>query len=542
MEFHITNNFIVKDKDIYSEVGVELGFNRLNLFNQEGLDEVAISNRLDGALGNVSSEDVVIIQYPLFNDFTFDSILMKKIHLLNAKIILLLHETDPKSIEFYKLPDFIIVKSYSDFCLLKNRGFTNIFFLNDESEFSIKRLYFELLEKYSDKENFNCEELIHIAFGLYDKTGNYSIWVGVTMQTILEHTNSNVCFHILHDGTLNEENKNKLLKVCENTDSTIKFHLIDINEFNEIAKQVQGYTIGSVFRILIPDILSDLPKVLYLDADLFVNLDVKELWETNLEIHCIGAVRDMNVLNKQISPLPVKNNEIKFDEYFNSGVILMNLDGIRKDGNMRDKIVNYLKSHLNSDLPDQDALNVVYRNKVKYLDSKYNYYVRTVRSDYELELKEKIYHYVGTQCVLSHLNEVDLHYYKTVMESPWGIKFGDKILKQSLYRTNDRINSYEKIINKIVNNNVIRIFIGIDGITHNTMQIIQKRDEDIHLADINGLKEKIDLLKSEKKEFVVFITARIPNCISELEKIGLVNEKDFFVMHRFMSDIKGGYN
>jgi lipopolysaccharide biosynthesis glycosyltransferase len=239
--------------------------------------------------------------------------------------------------------------------------------------------------------------------------------------------------------------------------------------------------------------------------------------------------------------LPVMKNECSYDEYFNSGVISMNLEAIRKHGNMKEEIIHYLICHGDSDLPDQDALNVVYKGQIKFIDQKYNYFVRTVRNDHELELKNRIYHYVGTRCFLSHLNDVDIEYYKTVARSPWGQKNADIILRRSICRTVDRVNSYEKILDVITSSEKIYIFVGNDWVTRTTMEIIHKRKQDVQVLGMNDLKKVVNSYREKKVEFVVFVTARFNDCIEQLENMGLVNEKDFFIMQRFMSDLKGGY-
>lgn len=553
MKIHITNIYgfnngeeSIQKQHEYAELGRSLGFREMGIFRYlvDSDSDSELSRRLDGIIASIEKEDVVFVQVPTGNGLKFDSSLINRLKAYQSKVVLMVHELclENEWINLYKSANSVVVFGRKEKTSLESRGVSS-YLLNSKNEFLIKKMYLDLIDEVSlvDEEIVNANDMIHVAFGLYDKTGNYSIWVGVTMQSILDYTNSSVCFHILHDTTLNDENKKKLLDVCRNTNSCVEFHLIDVNEFNQISSQVQNYTIGSVFRILIPDVLKDLSKVLYLDADLYVNLDIQELWDIDLEENCLGAVRDLDILNRTIGALPVMKNECNYDEYFNSGVISMNLDAIRKHGNMKDEIVNYLVSHTDSDLPDQDALNVVYRGQIKFIDQKYNYFVRTVRNDHELDLQEKIYHYVGTRCFLSHLNGVDIEYYKTVSRSPWGQKNADIILRRSFNRTVDRVNEYESILQQLTNSNKIRVFVGNDWVTKTTMEIIHKRDEDIQIVDICGLKDIVNSYRNNNLEFIIFVTARFNNCIEQLENMGLVNDKDFFLMQRFMSDLKGGF-
>ena len=65
---------------------------------------------------------------------------------------------------------------------------------------------------------------MHICLSIHDKDGNYSVWAGTTMQSIVENTKAPIVFHILHDDTLNEINKNKLSLIADNDGNDIEFH------------------------------------------------------------------------------------------------------------------------------------------------------------------------------------------------------------------------------------------------------------------------------------------------------------------------------
>ena len=52
--------------------------------------------------------------------------------------------------------------------------------------------------------------MIHIALSVYDPKGTYSRHAGVVAASVLSNTDEDVCFHILHDETLTDENKRRL--------------------------------------------------------------------------------------------------------------------------------------------------------------------------------------------------------------------------------------------------------------------------------------------------------------------------------------------
>lgn len=88
--------------------------------------------------------------------------------------------------------------------------------------------------------------------------------------------------------------------------------------------------IGTYFRFLLPLVLSDLPRVLYLDTDLIVNHSLWSLWQTKLKGYPIAASEDSSVtVFRQYG----WNHGIfgpQGDRYFNAGVVLMDLARLRQ--------------------------------------------------------------------------------------------------------------------------------------------------------------------------------------------------------------------
>jgi FkbM family methyltransferase len=87
------------------------------------------------------------------------------------------------------------------------------------------------------------------------------------------------------------------------------------------------------FRLLLPRLLPEVTRVLYLDADLLVRGPVRSLWEQDLAGKCLAAVtnpilgRDRRRVVEDLGlPHP--------DRYFNSGVMLMDLERLRDTGLM----------------------------------------------------------------------------------------------------------------------------------------------------------------------------------------------------------------
>ncbi len=121
-------------------------------------------------------------------------------------------------------------------------------------------------------------------------------------------------------------------------------------------------------KLFIAEYLKGVKKVLYLDADTLVQEDLSDIYQTNITGRYAAAVKDglMYQYPEHITELNLRNKEL----YFNSGVMLLNLEQMRKDEIIK-KAVIYFNTH-NDIFGDQDVLNVVFAGKVKPVSYRYN--------------------------------------------------------------------------------------------------------------------------------------------------------------------------
>jgi lipopolysaccharide biosynthesis glycosyltransferase len=120
---------------------------------------------------------------------------------------------------------------------------------------------------------------------------------------------------------------------------------------------------------------ADIDKILYLDPDILIINPIVELYDTQLFSYLYAAAYHNAVPIKEINRFRLKAYEM--EEYFNSGVLLMNLALQREKINEED-IYAFVTKHKNRlVLPDQDILNALYSKEIKKIDEfKYNYDTR----------------------------------------------------------------------------------------------------------------------------------------------------------------------
>ncbi|UNL61860.1 glycosyltransferase family 8 protein [Limosilactobacillus mucosae] len=151
--------------------------------------------------------------------------------------------------------------------------------------------------------------------------------------------------------------------------------VIKDEEFDQ-APVTDRYPKTIYYRLLAHQYLpKQLHRILYLDADVLCINDVGSLYDTDLDgylyasaIHT-GLTGTTEVINK------IRLQNFDADGYYNSGVLLMNLDLIRQRVHAED-IYEYIREHVLL-LPDQDVLNALYGKDIKTVpDQLYNFDAR----------------------------------------------------------------------------------------------------------------------------------------------------------------------
>lgn len=140
--------------------------------------------------------------------------------------------------------------------------------------------------------------------------------------------------------------------------------------------RVQGLAVPGYFskanwyRIFLPELLPELDRILYLDVDAIVTDSLVPLWRTDLGDHWLGAVT--NVFDHQQRDRPRDLGLQTPELYFNSGVLLMNLEQMRRDA-CSEAVQSYALSQGSRMLwVDQDALSVVLGERRLRLHPRWN--------------------------------------------------------------------------------------------------------------------------------------------------------------------------
>ena len=136
-------------------------------------------------------------------------------------------------------------------------------------------------------------------------------------------------------------------------------------------------SIETYYRLVLPELLPDYHKVAYLDSDLIANHDVAELYNTDVEGYLLAAVPDVDTAGLYNGYEPKKKQytdtilQLKDPyKYFQAGVLVMNLDEFRKTYTTK-HMLEFATSY-KFELQDQDVLNCLCEDHVKFLDLNWN--------------------------------------------------------------------------------------------------------------------------------------------------------------------------
>ena len=150
--------------------------------------------------------------------------------------------------------------------------------------------------------------------------------------------------------------------------SGINIYLLEFeNKYKNLPTTHVYVSKAALYKFDIPNILPDLDKVLYLDGDTIVMDDLCELFSKDVSKYYAGVVRDFLAYYVRKDYI-----ELGLKDYFNSGVMLLNL-ALLRDKKIPEKLLEY-KLHSNSTrYMDQDCFNVVFAEHIIFLDPKYDY-------------------------------------------------------------------------------------------------------------------------------------------------------------------------
>ena len=381
--------------------------------------------------------------------------------------------------------------------------------------------------------------MIHVCFGLHDKTGRYSKFTGTTLTSIFENTSAQVTAHILHDNTLTKDNREKFSKLAERYNQHVELHNVEklcpaeIKFLREhlVDKLKSRFGIGTFYRLLVKKFFGG-GRVIYLDSDIIINLDIAELWRQDLQGYSLAAVPEIQATSNHMLMDKVLLNagKVRVEDYFNAGVILFNLRGLDEkffyDG------LQFLINNPQCKSLDQDILNAFFSERYLKLAQKFNAFVDTE----ELPAAQKIYHYAGHLMGFEISESLKRLWMEYFLKSGWL----DTLAMGRLYEKFQAKDSETK--NLLISltaamNGRRRAFITFAEYIENIKRVFAASDDELLVIEnFRDTPHLIDTLKKSRRQSVfISLLENYPLLREWLTAEGFVENKDFFDGKKFLA-------
>lgn len=238
-----------------------------------------------------------------------------------------------------------------------------------------------------------------VVFALSDKSGHYWIYAAIAIASMLQNSSVSPRIVILHDGTLSDEAMTRLSKITKDHRCALK--LLKIDPGKKLKLPTFGrFSVATAYRLLIPQLFPNEKLVIYLDADLVLHgVDIAELHRSaSAHEYPIMAVQDRHI-SKASGNLKLLNQlGVTEQGYFNSGVLAMRPMLLQSQPNLFVEFLNWIAKNPQTPHPDQDFLNVRFKNQWGALDDRFNYHVTVYDRQLLLPIDAyngKILHYAG---------------------------------------------------------------------------------------------------------------------------------------------------
>lgn len=203
----------------------------------------------------------------------------------------------------------------------------------------------------------------------------YAFPLSVAMVSALRHSKAPLRIVVLCDRV--SAATKSLLREIARRNGAGSFETVDadLRPFADHPLGEPYVTVTSFSRLLIAALLPAEPRCIYLDCDLLVRADLSEPWNTDLRGNVVGAVQCYHVRTlgaKFGIPFAPQAKADPSLPYFNSGVMVMDLDRWRNEG-ISIQTSAFLKQY-GSRLTgaDQDTLNGVLIKRWHPLASRWN--------------------------------------------------------------------------------------------------------------------------------------------------------------------------
>lgn len=202
----------------------------------------------------------------------------------------------------------------------------------------------------------------------------------VILESLLSNHREEELTVFVLENELSEGEQEELRKYfCRDEKKQMVFLPVEEQVFPETLPKDEMIPLEAYFRLLLPELLpKEVKRVLYLDVDIVVLQNLRELYDLDFEEKLLISARDMFYDDIMASDEPGMEKRNAYfrslypaeTSYFCSGVLLLNLEGLREKWSFQRYMECFRADRENIVFHDQDLLNLVHVNEVRLVDEK----------------------------------------------------------------------------------------------------------------------------------------------------------------------------
>lgn len=246
---------------------------------------------------------------------------------------------------------------------------------------------------------------------------NFILQTFVAIASILKNRKENYFadFYILiadHENPCSSKYEQKLNKKFQNF--SINFQKVQSELFATMNLCIKHITLPTYYRLMIPEVLKQYDKCIYLDGDIVICGDIIQLYQYDLQGCAIAGVKMSrmaydNQMRRQYAEMNIFKT---LDTYINAGVLLMDLKKLRE----QEMTKKFMKCAADNSFPmqDQDVINVCCNTDIAILPYRFNVLLKEYATDREI-----MGHIYGREEVERAYESPFLIHYADPYTKPW---------------------------------------------------------------------------------------------------------------------------
>jgi lipopolysaccharide biosynthesis glycosyltransferase len=198
---------------------------------------------------------------------------------------------------------------------------------------------------------------MHVAVATDDA---FALPTAVTLRSLLTADGAGIYDVAVLHGGLSIQTRQKIADSLPLDRANLSWLEVDDNALKRLP--THHLSTAAYYRLLIPELMADTDRVLYVDSDVLFRRSPAPLWDLDLDDHPAAAVRSVNYPSLCTWGAMDHWRELRLSPrapYFNSGLMVINTQRWQRES-VRARVVDFVESPLaNGATVDQQALNAV---------------------------------------------------------------------------------------------------------------------------------------------------------------------------------------